>query len=119
MRTWEFDLLLCPNIYKIMKRESIYKRYIPAVTPDEENSGPSFWFLFNSDKLLLNPENSIKIPLVRNLSELSIDPVRTIYLGTIDGKPSYVVEVPHGSKAPEGMAFQDLKSLYEVLEIII
>jgi NAD+ diphosphatase len=99
-----------------MKRESIYNRYVPAVIPDQKNNGPAYWFIFNSDKLLLSPENSIKIPLAQNLNELSIDPVRTIFLGILDGKPSYAAEAHPGTTTPEGMAFQDLKSLYDVLD---
>lgn len=99
-----------------MKRESIYKRYIPSIIPDKKNNRPATWFIFNSDKLLLNPENSYKIPLAKNLNELSIDPVRIIYLGTLAGQPSYAAEVLPGTTAPDGMVFQDLKSLYEVLD---
>jgi NAD+ diphosphatase len=99
-----------------MKRESIYQRYTPSFTPDHENNNPAYWFIFNSDKLLANPENSYKIPLTENLNDLSFNPVRTQYLGTLDGHPSYAAEVKPGTLAPAGMAFQDLKSLYEVLD---
>lgn len=99
-----------------MKRESIYKRYIPAFTREVENNHPAYWFIFNSDKLLLNPEGSYKIPLAENLNDLSIDPVRIIYLGTLAGHPSYAAEVKPGTTAPDGMVFQDLKSLYELLD---
>ncbi len=99
-----------------MKRESIYKRYVPAVTPDEKNNGPAYWFIFNSDKLLLNPEDNFKIPSAEDLNELSISPVRIQYLGTLDGQPCYTAEVEPGTNPPGGMVFQDLISLYEVLD---
>ena len=99
-----------------MSRESIYKRYIPAVTPDEENNGPAYWFIFNDYKMLINTKNSNKIPFAKDLRELNIFPVRTQYLGTLEGHPCYAVEVAPETDAPEGMAFGDLKSLYEVLD---
>jgi NAD+ diphosphatase len=99
-----------------MKRESIYKRYSPAVTPDEEKKDPAYWFIFNSDKLLLNLEDNLKIPSAENLNLLSISPVRIQYLGTLNGHPSYTAEVEPGTNPPDGMVFQDLITLYEVLD---
>ena len=99
-----------------MSKESIYKRYIPAVTPAEKSSGPAYWFIFNSDKLLVNTTNSSIIPHVRNLKELSVSPVRTQYLGTLEGYPCYSAEVTPETKAGKGMVFKDLRSLYSLLD---
>jgi NAD+ diphosphatase len=99
-----------------MKRESIYKRYSPAVTPEKEIHGPTYWFIFNSDKLLINPKNDFKLPFTDSLKEFSIFPIRTQYLGTLDGHSCYAAEVVPETIAPQGMVFEDLKSLYEVLD---
>ena len=98
-----------------MKRETIYKRYKPSFTPNEKNS-PSYWFVFNSDKLLINTENDFKIPFTEDLNDFSISPVRTQYLGTLQGYPCYTAEAASGTKVPEGMAFEDLRSIYNVLD---
>lgn len=98
-----------------MKRESIYKRYQPGVAPLEKNS-PAYWFIFNSDKLLIDLNSGNKLPFIENLEEISIFPVRTQYLGTLEGHPSYAAEVTPGTNVPDGMVFQDLISLYEVLD---
>lgn len=99
-----------------MSRESIYKRYIPSVTPNEEKSSLAYWFVFNFDKMLINIKSDNKIPFAKDLEELNISPVRTQYLGTLEGHPCYATEVAPETEAGEGMAFRDLKSLYEVLD---
>jgi NAD+ diphosphatase len=101
-----------------MSRESIYQRYIPSVTPDEENNGPAYWFIFNQqDKMLVKVTNSkIKIPYARSIEELNISPIRTQYLGTLKGYPCYCAEVDLQMNAPEGTVFNDLRSLYSLVD---
>lgn len=99
-----------------MKRESIYKRYQPAVTPKCASNIPAYWFIFNSDKLLINPENELKLPITSNLKEFSILPIKSRYIGTIDGHDCYAVEVAPETNIPDGMIFEDLRSLYDDLD---
>ena len=99
-----------------MKRESIYKRYNPSVTPKCLNNIPAYWFIFNEDKLLINPENDLKLPFTDSLKEFSILPIRTQYLGTLEGHPCYTAEVVPETPAPEGYYFEDLKLLYDTLD---
>jgi len=99
-----------------MPRESIYKRFRPAFTPEGESSIPAYWFIFNSNRMLINLEKPDKIPFVRNLEELKLFPVRIQYLGTLKEYPCYSAEVTPKTKPPEGMEFRDLRSLYEVLD---
>ena len=98
-----------------MSRESIYKRYEPAVTCDSANDDYSYWFVFCSNRLLINPDNS-SIPYSKSLAELAISPVRTQYLGTLEGHPCYSVEVSQDAIAPDGMSFNELRPLYGVLD---
>jgi NAD+ diphosphatase len=100
-----------------MPRETIYKRYIPGFKPKDGNSSPIYWFIFNSDKMLVKIDNSkFKIPCARSVEELHIFPVRTQYLGTLQGNLCYSAEVDPETKEPEGMAFRDLRSLYQFLD---
>jgi NAD+ diphosphatase len=94
----------------------IYKRYKPSVTSNPENNGPAYWFIFNDSKLLINPKNDNKLLFANDLNELSTSPIRTQYLGTLEGHSCYAVEVAPETTAPQGMAFEDLKSLYKVLD---
>lgn len=96
-----------------MPRDSIYKQYTPENKPKHENNAKSYWFVFNSNKMLINAENG-QIPLVKDLNELNITPLRKIYLGTLMNHPCYAAEVEELNTA-EGMAFEDLRSLYQIL----
>jgi NAD+ diphosphatase len=102
-----------------MHRESIYKHYTPAVIAEHEANCCSYWFVFFSDKLLIEAnetENKVHIPFVKTLEELSMCAVRTQYLGALKGHPCYSAEVEAVDKLPEGMCFRDLRSLYGSIE---
>lgn len=99
----------------IMSRESIYNRYIPAVIPDPENDNCAYWFVFNQNKILVT-DNEIKIPCTKNIEEFDIFPIRTQYLGTLDGHPCYSAEVNFDTDELKKMDFRELRSLYGVLD---
>lgn len=99
-----------------MSRESIYKRYQPAVAPKCASNIPAYWFIFFDEKLLINSKNSLKLPFTDSLKEFSMIPLREHYLGTLEGHPVYVAEVAPNTSSPEGMVFEDLKLLYGVLD---
>ena len=99
-----------------MSRESIYKRYIPAVIYNPENNDYAYWFVFNPGKMLINNNSEIKIPYAKNMEELNIFPVRKQYLGTLKGHPCYSVEINPEMNELKGMDFRELRSLYTVLE---
>jgi NAD+ diphosphatase len=100
-----------------MPRESIYKRYNPAVRPGAAEKSPGFWFVFRSNTLLVKTEGSrAGIPHLTHPEELGLLPLRTQYLGTLQDCPCYSAEVPAEAAAPEGMSFMELRPLYAALE---
>lgn len=99
-----------------MSRKSIYKRYIPDVTAEQENNGYNYWFVFNQGKLLITENSAINIPHAKNVEDLDIFPIRTQYLGTLDGHPCYSVEVDQKMNNLESMDFRELRSIYDVLD---
>ncbi|KWX69406.1 NUDIX hydrolase [Paenibacillus riograndensis] len=98
-------------------RASIYKRYIPAVTPPLEISGSAYWLIYHSGKLLVTENAGITgIPFVPALDQLSMAPLRTLYLGTFEGIACFAAQVSAETLEPEGMTFRPLRSLYESLD---
>ncbi|MBW4084484.1 NAD(+) diphosphatase [Paenibacillus sp. S150] len=98
-------------------RASIYKRYIPAVSPTPGFSGSAYWLIFHSGKLLVTETaESAGIPLLPSLEQLSMVPLRTLYLGTFEEIPCFAAEVRADAPEPEGMTFRPLRSLYEPLD---
>ncbi len=98
-----------------MSRESIYKRYERAFTAGSAGDEYAYWFVFCRNRLLVTPDE-LRIPYVKGLEELGISPLRTQYLGRMDGHPCYSAEVPPDTVALEGMSFEEMMSLYGVLE---
>jgi NAD+ diphosphatase len=97
-----------------MPRESIYKQYLPENRPNHENISKAYWFVFNSDKILINVKNNT-IPFVKDLKEFNLNPMRKIYLGTLKDHPCYAAEIEE-TDYPQDWAFNDLRSVYSYLE---
>ena len=96
-----------------MHRESLYKRYIPSAPSTPSKGQLAYWFVFCSDNLLVTAEKSTApIPCLMDLADLNLSPIRTQYLGTLDGRACYSAELFPQSIAPEGYVFSDLRSLY-------
>ena len=100
-----------------MSRMSIYKRHRPAVEPAPGNDGPGYWFAFSSGRLLVQSDGGKPgIPLLTNLEEIGIFPVRKQYLGTLDSRPCYSAEIPSDASVPQGMALSELRPLYAAMD---
>jgi NAD+ diphosphatase len=91
--------------------------FISSVVPPSEQAAPAWWFVFKNDELLVKlNEDSAYIPCVTDLEELSLKPIRTQYLGTLDGTHCYSAEIDaQNDSIPDGMSFRRFRSLYEAL----
>ena len=86
--------------------------FVSGVVPPRESSGPDWWFAFQQAQILIRPEDSsARIPLLADFEELGIPFSARHYLGDLDGKACYAVDVPEGTAAPEGMAFEGLRKI--------
>jgi len=100
-----------------MHRESIYKRYEPAVTTSNEIVDEIYWFAFCVNKMLVKVDNdNFSIPYLKDLQVVNISPVRTQYLGILQGHPCFSAEISPDTTAPEGLTFMDLRSLYGIID---
>lgn len=88
----------------------------PAIFPPTNQTGPTWWFLFNNGKLLVNSnKNVIDVPCVHELAELGVRTVRQQYLGTLSGKHCFSGELPDDPVLPEGFTLRPLRGLFELL----
>ena len=74
-----------------MKRESIYKNYEIENKPLFETNEPSYYFIFNNDKLFITNDN--KIPFLENINKLNLDITRKIYLGHFNNQHAFTIEI--------------------------
>ena len=101
-----------------MQRESIYKRYTPAITAPAGSDNQGYWFVLRADRLLIkgSKERFEGLPYVRDGRELELVPGSIHYLGLFQEKPCYAVEAPADYKPPEGLIFRGLRSLYSSID---
>ncbi|MBW2059421.1 MAG: NAD(+) diphosphatase [Deltaproteobacteria bacterium] len=93
------------------------RQFISGIVPPAGREGPSWWFVFQGDRLLIVPgASSGAIPFLADLGALGLRAERQHYLGRLDGSPCYAVEVAQGSAAPPGMVFQGLRQVYTVID---
>ncbi len=97
-----------------MQRISIYRRYVPAIS-GAQDSAEARWLAFSPAGLLVK-DSGPAIPSARSLAEFGITPIRTQYLGTLEGRPCYSAEISAGTPAPQGMSFRDLRSTFTILD---
>ena len=99
-------------------RESIYKRYIPALAA-ESSDKPAYWFVFlaGTDRLLLKEgAGLLAVPAAAAPDELGVTAARSLYLGTLDGSPCYAAEAPKEAHPLPGTDFYPLRPLYERMD---
>jgi NAD+ diphosphatase len=95
----------------------MHRTFIPGIVPPKTQSHTARWFAFRGNQLLVSVEGTVsQIPSLTSLTELDLAPVRTQFLGLLDGQPCYSAELPEETPAPEGMSFRGLRELYGSLD---
>lgn len=95
----------------------MHRTFIPGITPPAIQSEPAWWFAFVGSKLLVNlTATKEQIPYLVSLSEIGLVPVRSQFLGTLDGKSCYSAELSEDAVIPDGMSLEGLRQLYGSLE---
>ncbi len=90
--------------------------FSPGVSPPRGHVGPSWWFVFRGSRLLVETTGDReRLPYLGHPSELGLQPIRTQYLGQLDGSACFSAEVPNGTRPPGGSAFLGLRPLMGVL----
>ena len=104
--------------------------YVHLVSPAD--AAPGLWFVFRGDQLLVemgppSPEapddpriksrpSWARLPFGADAAGLGVQAMRTLYIGQLAQTHCYTAEVAAESPAPEGMAWQGLRTLFSVLE---
>ena len=85
--------------------------FVPGVQAPEELRR-AVWLAFTSGSLLIHSDDAL--PFAVSLDELGVHPIRTQFLGTLDGDPCFSAELPDGF-LPEGWEAKPLRSLFGTL----
>jgi NAD+ diphosphatase len=87
----------------------------PGIEPRaKDKDQPSWWFAFLKDRLfVLENDRELSIPCAKDLTEFNLKPVRTQYLGELDGRSCYSAELPEDESLKETKIFIHLMSCFE------
>jgi NAD+ diphosphatase len=90
--------------------------FISAIEPPAASDGQdhAWWFVFRDSEILVfeSGDATDGIPLLVDLTELAIEPLRRHYLGALTGRHCYAVEIDPGAAPPPGTTFRNLRALY-------
>jgi NAD+ diphosphatase len=90
-------------------------RFLSAVVPPPGSGGEAWWFLFHGDRLLVETRGEdVGVPFWSDPAGRLAPPVRTQFLGTLDGRPCFSGELDRPA-APAGTEFRPLRSLLGIL----
>jgi NAD+ diphosphatase len=89
----------------------------PAFKFPSTQSARALWFVFQRDRLLLKEsDNGRRIPSAEDLSQINLAPIRSQYLGTLDGRACYAAELPHEDQVLDGFHLKGLRETFGQLE---
>lgn len=91
--------------------------FVSSIIAPTERIVPAWWYIVKNDELLVtvDADGQAHLPQIPNLDHLHLTPVRTQYLGQLDGVPCYAAELAPSVPLPEGFSFQRLRPLFEML----
>jgi NAD+ diphosphatase len=91
--------------------------YVPSVVPPADRSEPALWFAFQRSQMLVyRGDDGPEVPCCHDLGVHGLDPLRTQYLGTYDGRHCYTVELHQEARAPEGWELVGLRDVFAQVE---
>ncbi len=93
------------------------RRFISGIVPRVEKKAPAWWFAFRENKLLVFQEpDSLSIPCLIDFAELELIALNQHYLGHLDGRDCYAVELVPESALPPGTGLEGLRLVYRRLD---
>jgi NAD+ diphosphatase len=93
------------------------RKFISGVIPPQEKNEPAWWFIFQGNKLLVyQGSSSVSLPCLVDFGELGLTALSQHYLGRLDNRHCYAVELAEGITLPTGMILEGLRQVYGRLD---
>jgi NAD+ diphosphatase len=93
-------------------------RFVAGMTPPAGEPRPARWFIFKGDDLLMRSNGeAAEVPLMADLSDVGITPIRQHYFGYLENErleqtDCCGAEIAPGTPLPDGMVADGLRQLY-------
>jgi NAD+ diphosphatase len=96
---------------------SLKARFTPDFRSKESVSHPSFWFIFQGEKLLIDiTENDTDAIFTRSPEQLGIMPIFSQFLGRYGTTNCFVAEVQDFTALPPSTQFKGLRALFGTMD---
>lgn len=82
----------------------------------EKGLGPAYWFAFRESDLLVLEEGPVRVPEADSLDELDLGAYPYKPIGSLGGRPCYVVDLDSDTEPPEGTVFRNLRGLFATID---
>lgn len=76
----------------------------------------ALWFAFRENALLVHEEGPVRVPEAGSLDEFDLDAYPYKPVGSLGGRPCYVVDLDSDAEPPEGLVFRDLRGLFAAID---
>jgi NAD+ diphosphatase len=84
-----------------------------AVAAPERNDDRKLWFIFQGAQMLVTRDaNGAQVPQLVQAQELALEPLRELYLGTLNDQHCFACEVADKVEAPASAAWSGLRALF-------
>jgi NAD+ diphosphatase len=94
-----------------------YRSFEPGVDPNAVLRPDAICFVFRSGELLIGPSIiGDFLPLYEELSSVSHQVLRANYMGVLDGRPAFAMEVEADAPDPLPFAFEPLRGTFGTLD---
>ncbi len=91
--------------------------FISSVIPKTDITEPAYWFVFQHNNLLVEVVgDETVVPKVQGTEELGIEPIRSQYVGRLNGSHCYAAELSATAPWPESASLVDLRKLHSIMD---
>lgn len=91
--------------------------FVPLIAPPEAHDGEAWWFVFRGNLMLVHRNDArVELPLVSHPRALGVEPMRTQYLGMLEGRHCFSAECGEAAEPHDHLRWAGLRSLFGVID---
>ena len=95
----------------------MFSEFISSVVPPDSQNGDALWFVYSGYRLIVKVSgDTASIPATSEIEALGVNVERRLFLGYCRGRPCFAAEGTLPGEIPADATFQELRSLFELLE---
>ncbi len=91
--------------------------FVPLIAPPEAHDGDALWFVFRGNLMLVHRNDErVELPVVSRPQALGVEPMRTQYLGMLEGRHCFSAECDESAEPHDHLRWAGLRSLFGIID---